>query len=147
MTFRSKVDRFYANFILIVGLIIGVATFLPLFFEEIRNEFVVFLILTTIYLIIMGLILWTVFSIKYVFSQDYLLVKGGPFRSRILYENIKKVLPTTSIFIGYRIMSARDGIEIFYENATLGSVKISPKNKEEFIAELKQRCPNLQYYQ
>ena len=88
-------------------------------------------------------ILWTGFSVKYVFYQDYLLIKGGPFRSRIPYENITKVSPTTAIFTGHRISSSRDGLEIFNKTTFLGSIKISPKNKEEFIAELKKRCQRI----
>ena len=147
MTFQSKVDRFFSNLILIVVLIIGALIFLPLFFEDFRNELITVLVYTTILLIVIGFILWITFSIKYVFNQNYLFVKGGPFRSRIPYENITKVSPTTEIFTGYRILSAKDGLEIFYKNAALGSVKISPKNKSEFIIELKRRCPNVQIQQ
>lgn len=143
MTFHSKVDRFFTRFILIVVLMIGAVTFLPLFFVGVRNELASVLILTTIFLIVIGFILWTVFSVKYVFNQEHLFVKGGPFRSRIPYENITKVSPTTAIFTGYTILSSKDGLEIFYKNAALGSVKISPKHKKEFISELKIRCPNL----
>ena len=89
-----------------------------------------------------AIILWSSFSIKYVFHQDYLFVKGGPFRSRIPYENITKVSPTSSIFVGYRLLSSRDAIEIFYKTSLMGSVKISPEDQKAFIAELKKRCPN-----
>lgn len=144
MIFRSKVDRFFTSFILITVLIIGAVTFLPLLFVDVRNELASVLLLTTIFLIVISVILWTVFSVKYVFYQDYLFVKGGPFRSRIPYENITKVSPTTAIFTGYTILSSRDGLEIFYKNAALGSVKITPENKKEFITELKNHCSNLQ---
>lgn len=147
MTFQSKVDRFFTSFILIAVLIIGAVIFLPLFIEDVRNELATVLILTTILLIVIGFILWTAFSVKYVFNQDYLFVKSGPFRSRIRYENITKVSSTTAIFTGYRMLSSRDGLEIFYKNAALGSMKISPKNKSKFITELKRRCPNLQIQQ
>ena len=144
MTFSSKVDRFFIRFIVIAVLIIGSLVFLPLFFEDVRNELATVLIWSAILLIVIGFILWTAFSVKYVFNQDYLVVKGGPFRSRIPYENITKISPTTEIFTGYRILSSRDGLEIFYKNSALGSVKVSPKNKNEFIAELKKRCSHLQ---
>ncbi|BAQ11174.1 hypothetical protein OXB_2703 [Bacillus sp. OxB-1] len=146
MTFSSKVDRFFIRFIVIAVLIIGSLVFLPLFFEDVRNELATVLIWSAILLIVIGFILWTAFSVKYVFNQDYLVVKGGPFRSRIPYENITKISPTTEIFTGYRILSSRNGLEIFYKNSALGSVKVSPKNKNEFIAELKKRCSNLQIH-
>ncbi|MBO1002487.1 PH domain-containing protein [Pseudogracilibacillus auburnensis] len=142
MVFRSEIDTFFIRFMLIVVLIIGVATFWPLFLEG-GKALPVIIILTSIFLIVISFILWSAFSVKYVFYQDYLFVKGGPFRSRIQYEQITKVSPTTEIFTGYRILSSRDGLEIFYKTAALGSVKISPKDKKEFINEIKERCPNV----
>jgi len=113
MVFRSKVDAFFRIFMLIVVLIIGAGSFFPLFIEEVRNELAAVLILTLIFLILISFILWTCFSVKYIFYQDYLFIKGGPFRSRIPYEDITKVSPTTAIFTGHRILSSRDGLEIF----------------------------------
>src|SRR5699024_8358275 len=95
----------------------------------------------TLFIVSVGIIVWTAFFIKYVFYEDFLLVKGGPFRSKIPYQTITKVSPTDDIFTGYRILSSKQGLEIFYTSAMLESVKISPKNKTEFITELKKRCP------
>src|SRR5699024_9957054 len=95
--FRSKVDAFFSNFKLIVVLLIGAGSFWPLFLEG-GTDLPVVLVLTSIFLIVISLILWTAFSVKYVFYHDYLFVKGGLFRSRIPYENITKVSPTTAIF-------------------------------------------------
>ncbi|HLQ84469.1 MAG TPA: PH domain-containing protein [Pseudogracilibacillus sp.] len=145
MIFNSKRDTYFKNFMLVVVIITGAGVFWPLFIEDIRSKLAV--VLVFLFLIVTGFILWTAFSIKYVFYQDYLFVKGGPFRSRIPYENITTVSPTTAIFTGYKILSSRDAIEIFYKNATLGSVKISPEYKNEFILELKKRNPNLQIKQ
>lgn len=149
MVFRSKIDAFFVNFMLIVVLIIALASFFPFFIEEVRNESAEVLIpaviiLTSIFLIVLGFLLWTSFSVKYILYQDYLFIKGGPFRSRIPYENITKVSPTTAIFTGHRILSSRDAIEIFNKTTYMGSIKISPRNKREFINELKKRCPNIQ---
>ncbi|WP_062106478.1 PH domain-containing protein [Bacillus niameyensis] len=143
MVFRSKIDTFFINFMLIVVFIIAVGSFFPLFIEEVRNELAAFLILTTIFLIVISFLLWTSFSVKYIFYQDYLYIKGGPFRSRIPYEHITKVLPTTAIFTGHRILSSRDAIEIFNNTTFMGSIKVSPRDKSKFISELKKRCPNI----
>jgi len=143
MVFHSKVDAFFVNFMLIVVLIVGLASFFPLFLEG-GTELLVVMILTSTFFIVIGFILWCAFSVKYVFYQGYLLVKGGPIRSRIPYEEITKVSPTREILTGYRILSSRDAIEIFYKKAILGSVKISPKEQKKFITELKKRCPHAQ---
>lgn len=142
MVFRSKVDAFFVNFMLVVVLIIALASFFPLFLEG-GTEPLVVLILTSTFLIIIGFILWCTFSVKYVFYQDYLLVKGGPFKSRIPYEEITKVSLTREIFTGYRILSSRDAIEIFYKTAFMGSVKISPKEQKRFMIELEKHCPHI----
>lgn len=142
-TMRSKMDQFFIKFILIAILVIGLVAFFPLFFLDIQKESSVVLILTIIFLVITGFILWTSLTIKYVFNQDNLFIKGGPFRTRIPYENITKVSSTTAVFTGFRVLSSKDAIEIFYKKAALGSVKISPKNKDEFISESKKRYPHL----
>lgn len=142
MVFRSKIDIFFVNFIMIVILLLALASFWPLFFFN-KIDLFVFLLLSSIFLIPAGVILWSVFSIKYVYYQDFLLVQGGPYKSRILYENITKITSSNNIFSGYRILSARNAIEIYSKQAFWGSVTISPMCKEEFISELKKRCPNM----
>ena len=142
MVFRSKVDAFFVKFIVIAILIIGLVTLFPLIIGG-GDELSVVVVSISVFLIASALILWCSFSIKYVFHQDHLFVKGGPFRSQIPYESITKVSPTSSIFVGYRLLSSRDAIEIFYKTSLMGSVKISPKDQKAFIAELKKRCPNL----
>ena len=142
MVFRSKVDAFYVNIILIVVLVIGLVSFFPLFVESVT--FIAVIILTSIFLISISFILWTNFSVKYVFYEDYLFIKGGPFRSRIPYESITKVSPTNAVLYGHRILSSRDAIEIFNKTTFSGSIKISPRFKKDFIAEIKKRCPNIQ---
>ncbi|AIF66504.1 PH domain-containing protein [Terribacillus saccharophilus] len=142
MVFRSKIDIFFVNFILIVILLLALASFWPLFFFN-KIDLFEFLLLSSTFLIPAGVILWSVFSIKYVYYQDFLLVQGGPYKSRILYEDITKITSSNNIFSGYRILSARDAIDIYSKQAFWGSVTISPMCKEEFISELKKRCPNM----
>nr|WP_144928348.1 PH domain-containing protein [Paenibacillus bovis] len=149
MVFRSKVDAFFINLALIVVLVLALGSFFPFFIEEVRNEpanvlIPAVIILTSIFLLSTGFILWTVFAVKYVFHEDYLLIKGGPFKSRIPYENITKVAPTNAVFTGHRILSSRDAIEIFNKTTFMGSIKISPSNRKEFMDELKKRCPHIQ---
>lgn len=145
MTFHSKIDKFYTivllTFLSIMVFIIGALALLPF----LSGDGLIGILISIIILLIgIGFTLWISFSIKYVFNKKYLLVKGGPIKSRIPYENITKISPTTDIFTGYRILSSRNALEIFYKNATIwGNIKISPKNKKEFVDELKKRCPNL----
>jgi len=141
MIFRSKADTFFTTFISIVILIIGAVTLLPPLIDKEASAAII-IIMSAIFIISVGFILWSAFSIKYVFYEDFLLVKGGPFRSKISYQNITKISPTNDILTGYRVLSSKKGIELFYKSAALGSVKISPEHKSEFITELKKRCPH-----
>lgn len=141
MVFRSKVDAFFVNVMVIVVLVIASVTIFPLFLEEFRDDLAGSIILILVFLLVIGFLLWTCFSVQYIFHQDHLFIKGGPFKSRIPYEKIIKVAPTKAIFTGYRILSSRDAIEITNQTTVFGSIKISPKNKEAFISELKKRNP------
>ncbi|PAF17547.1 hypothetical protein CHH69_14080 [Terribacillus saccharophilus] len=143
MVYHSKIDAFFVNFIMIVILLLGLASFWPLFFFT-KTDWYPFLVLLCTFLIPTGIILWSAFSIKYIFNQDFLLVQGGPFKSRIIYEEVTKVTSSNDIFSGYRILSSRDAIEIYSKKSFWGSVTISPVCKSEFIDELKKRCPNMQ---
>ncbi|MDN5710662.1 MAG: PH domain-containing protein [Planococcus sp. (in: firmicutes)] len=141
MTFRSKIDSFFIRFILSALLIIAAVSFIPLFFEG--APFSAFVIVTVTFSVATALILWIAFAIRYVFLENHLLVKAGPFKSRIPYDSISKVTATRDIFTGYRLLSSRDALELINNKTILGTVKISPENQGAFIAELKKRCPDL----
>jgi hypothetical protein len=93
--------------------------------------------LTTAFLI------WIWADIRYEMREDYLFVKGGPFRSRIAYNDITRITLSKNIWFGYRLLASMDAIEIHYKTGLLGSVKISPEEKEVFIEELKKRNPSI----
>jgi hypothetical protein len=73
-------------------------------------------------------------NIRYEFFDEYLLVKARPFRSKIRYEDITKVeannFSVGDKLVGYRIMSARDGVEIYYKLSMFGNVRFSLREKE-----------------
>lgn len=140
--FHSKIDAFFMKLIAVVILLIGIFTFLPLIIDR-KLDFSIILMLAILFLVIVTFILWTVLSIEYRFYDNYLFVKGGPFRSLIEYEDISKFSLTTEVLGGYTVLSARNSIEIFYSKSMLGSVKISPHDQYAFLTELKKRCPHL----
>lgn len=141
MVFRSKMDAPFIGSISLAILLIGAASIVPLFLEDV--QFSEMLILMAIFFVTTGFILWTIFDIQYVFHEDHLFVKGGPFRSRIPYSSILKISPTRDIFTGYRLLSARDALELTNNTTMFGTVKISPSDQDAFVSELKERCPQL----
>lgn len=131
-------------FILFVAiLIIGGVTLIPLLLDD-ESTINDLALLLVVFLLSSGILLWSSFSIRYTFYQDHLFVKGGPFRSKIPYDEITKIAPTKEILTGYRLLSSKDSYEIFYQSGILGSVKISPKESDRFISELKKRCPTIE---
>jgi hypothetical protein len=142
MVFRSRRDRFFRNFILIGIVIVLLAYILPLFLDSqvTTSDTIVVLLLMVV---TVGFLVWVSFSIQYVFREKYLVVRAGPLWRRIPYEEITKVAPTKDIFTGFRMLSARDALEVSYKTALFGGVKISPLDHEGFIKELKRRCPDV----
>lgn len=142
MTFKVKRDRFFMSIIYFIILLILFVTFVPVLvigYMEDKIEFLPLLILFLIDLITVVFILWIIYDMKYIFYDDYLFVKGGPFRSKIPYSKITGFHETKNIWIGYRLCSSKDALEIFYTTGIMGSVIISPENKERFIEELEKR--------
>lgn len=142
MVFRSKVDGVFVITIGIAILILAASCFLPYFIED-DVPVLAGIILTTTFLLCTGFIVWISADICYVLNEDHLFVKAGPIRRRIPYEEITKVVPSSDIFTGFRMLSSIDGLEVSYKSAFMGGVKISPENKELFVTELKKRCRNI----
>lgn len=142
MVYRSKIDSFFIKFLITIILILGISSLFPLAIEK-NPDLLLIVMLVGVFISMAGFVLWSFFTIEYRFTEDHLFVKGGPFRSRIAYKDILKVSSTTAVFSGHRVLSAKNSIEIFYSNAMLGSVKISPYDQKAFMVELKKRCPIL----
>ena len=141
MVFRSKMDSVFILIIAFTVIIAGGIFLLPLLLDETsKSDMITSLAL---FGLTAGLLLWISFTIRYIFEDEYLLIKSGPIKKRIPYESVTRITPTSEILSGFRILSSKDSYEIFYSSASLGSIKISPQDAERFIDELKNRCPNV----
>ncbi|MGC8230217.1 PH domain-containing protein [Pseudobacillus badius] len=139
MVYHSKPDVFSIVSIFLLIWIMGVVSLVPFI-----TSFAIGIIMSAIFVISAIFIWWYAVSIQYVFCEDDLLIKGGPFQNKIPYESIRRVAPTSDKLTGYRISAADKGLELFYQRDVHGSIKILPKDKMQFISELKKRCPNVQ---
>jgi Bacterial PH domain len=142
MMFRAKVDRFFITVISFAVGIVAAATLLPLILED-NVPTGAAVTMWGFFIVCTGFIVWISTDIKYVFNDDHLLVKGGPIKKRIAYGEITRVAPTRDIFTGFRILSSRDAIEVYYRTSWMGSVKVSPDRMDIFVEELSKRCPGL----
>ncbi len=144
MIFHSKIDRFYLSLNGIALLIVALACFFPYFIED-EVPITASVILIGTFVLCEGLLLWLLFDIRYEIKPDHLFVKAGPVSKRIPYEEISRVSPTRDVFSGFRLLSSQDAIEILYRSAFMGSVKISPLEKERFLDELKRHLPESKF--
>lgn len=141
MVYHAKTDIVLTIIMFLIVWIFGAISLLP--FTSLSTV----IIMSTAFIVSVVFVWWYANSIKFVFYDNYLLVKGGPFKSKIPYQSITRVSPTTDKYTGYLISSSDKGLEIFYSTAANGSIEILPKDKMQFILELKKRCPNAQISQ
>src|SRR5690625_767293 len=147
MTFRSKVDTFFKIIFLII-LIIFLIIFLVFLFNintisHVQYPFIWKAIVLVTFVISYCFLLWVFLSVKYIFNKDHLLLQGGPFKNRISYDRMVKVVPTNSVLTGQATVTSRDALEIYYKDKVIKSIKVSPQCKNEFISLLKKLNPNL----
>lgn len=87
-------------------------------------------------------IMHTFFNTYYVIKEQKLLVKSGILYSKWFEINEIICIEKYRENIGrFNVSLSRDRIKIAFQNG--GNVIISPKNKEEFIAELLKINPNI----
>jgi hypothetical protein len=93
-------------------------------------------------LIVCGFLLWIWFGTYYEFKDTYLAIRFGPFSENITYEKIFSVRPIKSMASSMALSS--EMIELRHgRNYITGTTYISPADREIFMAELRNRCPNL----
>lgn len=87
-----------------------------------------------------GLPLWLLASTWYELADGHLLVRCGPFRTRIALDQIRSVKPSRSLASAPAL--SLDRLAIAY--GRFGTVLISPRDKAGFIAALRQQAPGVQ---
>lgn len=142
MVFRSSIDKYFLLVIGIAIIVLAFACLFPLFLDGKIEPFGM-LLMFSMFFLTTGFLLWISFSISYIFQEKYLLVKAGPLSKRIPYSEMISIRPTKDILTGYRILSSVDALALSYQSGLMGEIKISPKDKEKFIEELKARVSGL----
>lgn len=134
MKYKTKRDSFFVYLWTALILFINLVFFVPMLFDDISFDEI--LIVCILDFIISASLIWLAIDISYIIKDEYLLVKGGMFKSKILYKDITKITGSPNIWVGYRLLFSRDAIEIHYKTGLMGSVIISPENKQAFIHEI-----------
>ncbi|WP_419960606.1 PH domain-containing protein [Psychrobacillus sp. BM2] len=148
MKFRSKIDRTFMVIMSIALVIVALATLWPVAYELFYTnspEYTAIWIMTVLFFVCAGFLIWTSLDIHYIFYDDFLYVKGGPFRSKIKYEDMTKVNKSSNILAGYRILSSKDALQIHYRHSLMGSIIISPDNQAQFVKVLLEKAKHIAY--
>jgi uncharacterized membrane protein YdbT with pleckstrin-like domain len=97
----------------------------------------IFLFIFTIVLPV--ILIWMWFTTYYVLDNKELVIRSGPYKKRISLEKIISVKKTLNPLSSPALSLKR--IEITYEK--YGMALISPKDRDQFIKMLKERCPQV----
>jgi len=136
MKIKSEIDFIYQ---LIFGSTI-VVIIVPAFLIPADQRWLIIAIamLTTVFL------LWLLLNTWYILKEDHLYCVSGPFREKIYYDKIKELKLTENMLSSMALSRKRIEIRQHDKNYISGTTMISPKNREEFYVQLKQKCKNLQ---
>ena len=137
MKFRSKIDLL---FLVTTLLLIALVAF-PVFFLEKTVFFWIYLafaILMTCWFIMFS------FFNSYKFEDEYLLISSGPIKLKLNYSLILNVKEVQNLRMSFA--SSYKRLEVSFganRDSAWNRVYISPVNQDEFLEELKKRCPDI----
>lgn len=137
MKFDVKIDK-WVN-ILLYG---SVLMLVPIFFFVPSDEWIV--LFGT--MVLMMLLIIPIVRISYYELQDeFLVMRLGYIKAKIKYENIKSIESIDGWNTTSSMALSREKVKITEHNKSIirGTTYISPKNRELFILDLKQKCRNL----
>lgn len=87
------------------------------------------------------LLAWIWFGTGYTITATELIIQSGPLRWRIKLDDIEHVKATRNWYSSAAL--SLDRLEIKY--ARLGAVYVSPKDREAFLALMRERCPRARF--
>lgn len=132
---KYEAKRDFLVFFVIITLVVATAC-IAVFFP--KNYFWQYIFLLVFFSVILLVYLYSVLKTNYIFTEDYLLVVSGIFRKRIYYRYIEEVKPVKSIVSSFCL--SIDRIKIKRGNKFFQRDYIAPVDKEEVMAELKERA-------
>lgn len=130
MYFPSKRD----SWLFILNLLVVIACFGPLFS---RSDYGVLFFTVPLAL----LLIWCWFTTGYEVTEDKLIIRSGPFKSKIDIQRIRSIRPTKNPLSSFAL--SVDRLEISYDPQYQMAL-ISPKDKQAFINLLTDKNSNIQ---
>lgn len=137
MTYYSKYGIKFIRYNLLLLLIPTIIIVLVGYLRDIPPS----RISVSIILIIIIVLVNTFKPVKYTFTNHQLIIYNGFKKSKIFYDAITNVSATDDIIVGgNKAAKSEDAIQIDYIGGVYDNVKVSPKEKEEFLRELKKKA-------
>lgn len=136
MRIYSKKDRWLSILIWITVIVPIIAIIASYIEGEIgMTELIIFSI---IFILSDIFLLWCWYATYYIFEDDTLISRSGPTKKTIELSSIKTIQKTSNPLAGKALSLKR--IEIVYGLYKIAM--ISPKNRDQFIAILIDKCPD-----
>jgi hypothetical protein len=127
MYFPSKKD----GWLFILNAVVVIACFAPLLT---KSDY--FALLFTIPLAVF--LIWSWFTTGYEVKDGELIIRCGPFKTKIDIQKIRSIRPTKNPLSAFAL--SIDRLEITYD-PNYGMALVSPKKKETFVKLLKEQNP------
>lgn len=139
MKFNSKKD-WWLTLIIWGGALFAIGSGMYGLMEKPADLFIIFIVIFGA-IIVPLFMLWMWFTTYYILNEENLIIKYGPFKSTIPLQSINRVKKTNNPLSSPALSLKR--VEIHYDK--YNSVFISPVDRDEFIALLCKRSPQIEY--
>ena len=96
-------------------------------------------VLGSVVLLTLGLPVWLLLDTRYTITADEMQVRSGPFRWQIKLSEVRQISPSRS-WLSSPALSL-DRVRVQFGAAR--SVLVSPREKQQFVDCLRQRCPSV----
>lgn len=139
--FQSEKNYYMIGFLWLVVIFLIIIPFFPENTEETGASIVIgFVVLYSI----SGMFVWMLLDTNYKIKNNELFYCSGPVRGSIEIKTIRKIERWNKWYVMSFIKPAlhKDGLIIYYEK--FNDIFISPKNKEDFIAALREINPDIE---
>jgi hypothetical protein len=141
-----KVFQSSKNYIIVslLWLIIIFLVVVPFLAEGDKNADKVPVLPIVILYSITAMLIWILLDTKYIIKEKQLFYCSGPIRGSIKIEKIRKIERWNKWYVTSFIKPAlgKNGLIIYYDK--FNDIYISPKDKEAFIASLREINPNIE---
>lgn len=139
--FKSSKNYIMVSMLWLIVIFILAIPFVPE--SELDAEILPIFGIVILYLI-SGILVWILLDTKYKIDRNILSYSSGPIRGKIQISKIRKVEYWNKWYSNSLLKPAlgNDGLIIYYDK--FEDIYISPKNKEVFIAALREINPDIE---